>query len=133
MSFQSVLASDLAAARVAVGTTITVAGKSVAALTRSLRPDENEYLPEGAANAAAVDGRVFAVAPADFPAGTQILTYRGQAYLVLASFPTEVAGVSVEMRVFVYRQPPQDSTTTETATEPTPGLRKPYRPPDSTV
>ena len=116
--------------RAGYGGALTLGGKTYPMTTRSLEPREREYLPEGVANAADADLRVFLTTPTDFqdaqgnpqwPALGSSLSWQGTAYTIVAVRPgDDVLGTTViTLEFFVYRTPAPDSATTETATEAT--------------
>lgn len=126
------------------------AGKFYDCTSKSLDGDAGGgLLLEGGANTDSVDQRRISLSPADFttgavyapPAEGAACTYQGGSYLIKKALACELAfGVPVALPVVIFRTPPPDAATTETAAEATAasrpqdtGKRRDYLPPDSPI
>ena len=112
----------MAKTRAQYGGQVVVGGKSYPMTTRSLEPREREYLPEGVANAADADLRVFCMTPGDFPVWPAVsgsVVWEGVAYTVVAVRPGDdvIGSVYMKLEIFVYKEPAPDSATAITSQE----------------
>jgi hypothetical protein len=108
------------------------------AVVRKMEPRDRDYLPQGGANVAFADVRVYELSPGDFqarpspipPKEGDGLTEQGQAFTVIGVPPPDViAGVPHTLVLICYRTPEPDESTVDAAT----GKRADYTAPDSTL
>ncbi len=104
------------------GGRVVIAGQSYPMTTRSLEPNEHEYLPENLTNAASAELRLFCVTPTDFPIWPALgsrATWAGTDYTIIAVRPGDdvIGDVYMKLELYVYRTPEEASATVETPQE----------------
>jgi hypothetical protein len=141
MPLADTFATTMRQFRTNYGARIVWNGNSYPAVINALeRREVGDVAIEIGINAANADIRRVTVSPSDFASGLPVegdtitlsTDTRSLDYTVAKMPPSDIGGVIHTLTMTVYREALPDSATTETADEPTPGVRKEYWPVDQT-